>query len=495
VVAERLAMPSNLRQLEPFHPAHLDSFLQQECTTRQSVTMPGFVERLFRLSGLFAPHLVIHEAQILDHLAMRDFFLGLSADPARLREAYQYLTDPGLDPLELGPVVLSSEPFDKVDKCHPFLLSKLLERKLGLDDLKYDPWELSSIYDVRLIEEAHREIQHASGPRRLELAHKYMDPQGHYGEYLRIVSTVWDDRASVTRIPWQEGKVAFHTRLRDMLLQRASQRDDATSDSATKLVEMLSSGQRIVLPDGTDKQIKRSTINPWLRNKPGWDELKELVNRAYYDTFVLSFPSGSGWVSSDHTGIIKEWKGPEPAAEPRVKLPMPTAVATAAMQIDTKGPIILDKLTYADLLTLRKNKDFQASLLRIQEEWGCHRFDVFQGAFRDHVDLVYKILKLKDRSSTKREDGPNAVVEILVGLSKDPLTYALAAGAIVFNWAGFGAAGACVVLKNIWTWRRRGGEIRRSLREVADRVTKAAVGDNRTANGLQNKARAERRPE
>ncbi len=61
-----------------------------------------------KLHGLFAPHLVLNESPILDHIGVRNYFFKLLSSN-ELMDARTYFTSAGLDPLGLGPLSLGKK--------------------------------------------------------------------------------------------------------------------------------------------------------------------------------------------------------------------------------------------------------------------------------------------------------------------------------------------------------------------------------------------------
>src|SRR5882762_2086609 len=120
---------AHFEHLEPNYPLTLETSRQVE--DYSATNDPRLIEICIKLHGLFTPHLVLHEAQVLDHVAMRNFFLG--SDRKTLDDVIRYLVEPGKDSLGLGPVIVASE-YDLEDPKSIIPLRSLLARKLGVNN-------------------------------------------------------------------------------------------------------------------------------------------------------------------------------------------------------------------------------------------------------------------------------------------------------------------------------------------------------------------------
>jgi hypothetical protein len=493
--AQPLADPRSLTQLEASFPVSLDTDFQN--TDWYGVTDPRLFERILKLHGLLSPHLIISEAQVLDHLALRLFLLNLNA--SEREDLLSYLTTPltakGFS--ELAPVVLASEPYDATDLTAPFALDQLFQRKLGLDERKKPPWEMSSVDEARRTE-FNRRMAREQGSSRFQFAIDNLPPRHRYREYLTFASDIWDENASVTRIPSQVDLRSTLQQHLDQLLQ--DQVNSKVQEAAGKLREQLSAGQ-ITYRDGTTKgAIIRSTVRPWLREtfgpRRGSHEINlfdDLLNRSWYEAFVISLPGHRGWLGTCDPNL--------PGAESNRELNCPpwvmrkSVVDTVAnvvsdtLEVNTGGPLMLDWLTFRKLKDLRANPEFQESLSNLHKEWWCPNpyNNGLKPALKRHFELIYKLLGAHLRSTKIRRDGPNLkITPMSIGAPFAIPAIMTAAGHLnPYHWVG---AFVAVVIFQLWDWEREKKKPQRWCRDLEDRVFETS-----SSNSAPEKRVADRR--
>jgi hypothetical protein len=394
--AQPLADPRSLTHLEASFPVSLDTDFQ--ITDWDRVTDPRLFERILKLHGLLSPHLVISEAQVLDHLALRRFLLNLNA--SEREDVVSYLATPlaakGFS--KLGPVVLASEAYEATCLTAPFPLRRLFQRKLGLDERKKPPWEMSSVDEAGRTE-FNQQMVGRQGSRRFQFAIDNLPPRHTYREYLKFASDIWDENASVTRIPSQVDLRSTLQRHLDQLLQ--GQVNTKVQEAAGKLKEQLSAGE-ITYRDGTAKgAIIRSTVRPWLREtfgprrgSPEINLFDDLLNRAWHEAFVISLPGHRGWLGTCDPKLPEAESNRESQRPPQVtRKPVADTVANVVLdtlEVSTGGPLILDWLTFRKLKDLRADPDFQESLLNLHEEWWCPNpyNNGLKPALKRHFELI-----------------------------------------------------------------------------------------------------------
>jgi hypothetical protein len=398
--------------ITPNYPCALDT--EFDFTSRvdlDRVSDPCVVDALVKVHAFFMPHIVVQEAQILDHLGRRRFF-GLLESKSELIDALRYFVDPGKDRLEMGPLVLASERYSTSASRHPFPLEQLLARKLGADDPGRHPWELSSFWEAnggQKRDEARRQVREANPSRRLAIAKNLLEPADAYDHYLKQASEIWDKRADVTRLPLPApdyaGKIAR------LLAQGGAYLDQRESEIASELVNSIRSGSL----EGLGEGINRSTVHQWLRRRQSGRVLDDLATRANPEAFVSAFPDG-GWASIHEPRAFDFWVTGERSSKP--KRPLGSAVAKAMDGLACKRTapdvksLILRNVKYADLQRLRADEDFQASLVALHTEWRyCRNQDHVATELIKHMGLAWKVLGY-DKRSSPATDGPSLAVEV-----------------------------------------------------------------------------------
>lgn len=236
---------TNFERLEPNHPVSLETSRQLE--EFESVASAKLIEMIIKLNGFFTPHLVLHEAQLLDHVGMRRFFCRLKKEEQEFDALVSYLTDPGKDPLGLGPVIVASE-YDVADLKGIIPLAALLKRKLGVDNPARVPWQFGSINPPQKRESVNKQILASDANHRYELAVENLDyARGDYPRYLELISNVWDHAGDVTR--YNLTKPDYPGTL--MTLLSESNFGDAESPTAERLREALLKG-KLTFNDGKE---------------------------------------------------------------------------------------------------------------------------------------------------------------------------------------------------------------------------------------------------
>lgn len=131
---------------------------------------------------------------------------------------------------------------------------------------------------------------------------------------------------------------------------------------------------------------------------------------------MRAFPAKAGSLSATDPEQLGYWAGVERAAG-RNKKRSPSAaieqVAQEHVEVETGGTLLLDRISYRELRTLRANDEFQDSLWSLHQEWAhSSDYSFFVRVLRAHIDLIYRILGAKKRSSPLRSDGPNVLVKV-----------------------------------------------------------------------------------
>ena len=468
-------------ELQPNHPVALETYLQLEDFER--VSKPELIEATFKLHALFTPHLVLHEAQLFDHAGMRNFFSDLDkTQPEEFRALVAYLTDPGRDPLGLGPVVVASE-YDPADPTRVIPLDALLMRKLGVDNPSRVPWQFGSIgYDAV---EINRRIREATGIRRYKTALDSLGPtKQEYPHYLELISNVWDRHSDITR--FNLPKPDYGATLLSLLGK--SRLEDREAALGEQLREALSL-QRLTFKNGKEiTQIDQTSVLLWVGDQTSEEGLKgalwTVIRRAHPEAFVRAFPARVGWLSAVDPTRSGYWAGVERAAGLSEKLPPATALGNVSVK--TGGQLLLDKISYRELYSLRANGEFQQSLRTLNEVWAnSSDYSYFMDVLTKHVDLIYGVLGAKKKSSSLRADGPNVVVDAWHSF-EDVIT-AIQIASVIFpleiatmglkdspRSLGFAAAAAvgAVVVKNLYRWTQP----KREWAYLTERVGGAAKG-------------------
>lgn len=447
-----LANLDEKKELTPNYPVTLDTEFKCDSADVTRVNNPLVVDAVIKLHALFTPHLVLHEAQILDHSGMRAFF-NLLNTRSELQDALRYFTSPGADTLGLGPVILVSERYDRNDPRHAFPLDTLLARKLGADNPDRHPWELSSFWNARGGEErdqARLRIRETKPADRLSIAMELLEPAGAYRHYLGLASEVWDKRADITRIPLSPPDYAGQ--LKQLLLEHERGFDERTAETAAELRTLIDRGS---LSGGELKQgINRSTVHMWLRKRSANQMLDTLATRAHPEAFVLAFPSRCGWNSTHDPGRLGFWRGPESASEPKPKRSLDRVASVVAENI---RPLFLPNVKYSDLIKLRGSPDFHASLSRLTSAWNGYNLTHVEKVVQEHIKFIWKFLGYNKRSSVVCVDGPNVTIEVVkwvveqiswaVGLSSTAATFGRGINPYTISFGPF-----CLIVKHLWTW-------------------------------------------
>lgn len=457
------ADPTLFPNVDPIYPLYLDTNRQQKHFV--DVTNPKSVDTFVKLHGLFAAHLVLHEAQVLDHLAMRRFFLD--GDAPHRRDLIAYLRTPG--PLGLGPLIVASE-YNRDDPVHAISLSDLLEIKLGIPNPQRHPWQFASIDPLHRIA-ANQAILDASGNDRRDVAIRGLGGS-EYKEFLSVASQVWDDAAHITRFaldpPDYLGRLL--TLLTQAKIGAAEQLQHTISDLHSMLV-----ARELDFADGTSTHtLNQTTVTRWLRERNA-EALRSITDRAHPEAFVLALPSRSGWLASNDLTQLGTWRTNE--QDPRQKRDQSEVlerVADSIVRADerieplhTGGQLDLDSLTYKHLRILRSSDEFQASLAQVQNAWRGFRQDLFADALKRHVNIIWQILGVRKPTSHLLIEGRDTLIRTGFETVRSP-DFA-PDGTIEFYPAKIGLVFLSVVVEHLWN-RSRIPHPRRSLRELANRV-------------------------
>jgi hypothetical protein len=415
----RMADLNTKEGLTPNYPFTLDTeFDPDDPMQLTRVSNPWIVDAVIKLHGLFTPHIVLNEAQVLDHSGMRAYFKLLESR-SELVDALRYFSNPGKDKLGLGPLVLAGERFSPEDPTHEFPLVDLLARKLGANDPERHPWELSSFWNARgpKRHESRSYLRQLEPSERLAAAVSLLEPSNAYAHYLELASEIWDVNADVTRVALPPPD--YPAQLERLVLEHKECLDREAGETAEQLLQLIKNGSSTPLGSGLKLGINKSTVHLWLRKQSVDGLLYMLATRAHPEAFILAFPSKRGWNSTHDPQELAYIHGPESASPPKMKHTLDEAISTAAqemsreLKVDDAGPIFLPNLRYKDLKTLRDSVEFQSSLDRLQSEWReCHDLDHIGRVVHEHIKLIWDLLRYSRRSSSFFGDGPSVIVRV-----------------------------------------------------------------------------------
>jgi hypothetical protein len=381
---------------------------------------------------------------------------------------FNYFTHPGS--FGLGPVVVSSEPYSMSDVHQSFSLEDLLKRKLGADNPQRTPWEFSSINknDRTEVNEA---IRRAPPGERFDLALHYLEPRGEYDSFLTIASRIWHENAARTRVPGPGGKMAQEM---GQIFRKCLEmhRESRADEAAKQLLECIR-GDRLILPD-KEVEISRSTVRPYMHQLFGGRSTLDIdLNRAWCEAFVRFFPSGVGWISDSNTDSRGAWEGPEPLSDPKPKARVSDALSEVSiMEVETGGPPIFDRITYTDLLNLRKDQNSCQSLLNVQEKWAWKNIYLLKHAISEHISIIYSLLGAKKFS--KMEVGPNVIIIAAEMAATMSTGLYLSRGSV--SWQSM-APLLTVLLKNLFLCEYEKTTPDRQKAQLCDRIVSASVAD------------------